>query len=684
MRLIWKDAGKLRLTRDLPSEALPEYAILSHTWSKDDEDEVKYPELESPRAQNKPGYAKINFCRNRTELDGLEYFWVDTCCINKDSQSELQEAISSMYRWYSNAYKCYVYLSDVSCPRDSNRDWNLSFRTSSWFTRGWTLQELLAPKVVEFFSREGILLGTKLTLIRQIHEITKIPIDALRGCPLSRFSVPDRLKWIVGRSTRKKEDIAYCQQGLFGVFMTLRYAEGETEALARLKRKVSKKTHEDIMGHLLNVNPLGPDYAGNSSFTSMIASLDLKGDRKNDDNHTLTNDIQVPELHPINNANKTIFASGSQALSFTSVTDPTLQRFVKLPQHDLAARIEFLSNHRRLVNDDRNMEKYSDLLNQAVDFMQMANACMLSLGLIALTAKQPSFNGTDLQTALAIKDSPQRDDLSGILRELNNIVASRVAVRDSQDVDVENFPSAQRNDLLSEVAVRRDAEVRRDQGGVWRTQSYARRPSLRQSIDEALSAPEPRAQYFLDDEQTTAGSETRRLDPPFALRPGSWFKPGRVFALVWSQPAGESRWSKRVDSTASSAYTVNQYGTKTFNHIRQLIVVRNGHGSCWCVPIETYGGQGLKKRGLMYSDIHSHAVVYDAELEPSYLPNEPVSNKGSIAIEIANGVTLAPEARVHLGKPHNVEWNVKVKFIGNVREIDLKRFVVYVQQQLLG
>lgn len=138
---------------------LPPYAILSNTWT--DGEEVTYDELVMGTGKGKAGYAKIHFCGERAAQDGLQYFWVDTCCINKSASDELNTAINSMFRWYQRATKCYVYLSDVQVSEEvidvqSFRvTWEDAFRRSRWFTRGWTLQELLAPSTVEFFSKEG-------------------------------------------------------------------------------------------------------------------------------------------------------------------------------------------------------------------------------------------------------------------------------------------------------------------------------------------------------------------------------------------------------------------------------------------------------------------------------------------------------------------------------------------------
>ena len=223
----------------------PPYAILSHTWIE--AQEVIYDDLIAGTGKEKAGYNKLRFCGERAAQDGLHYFWVDTCCINKRSEPELSGAINSMFRWYQEAAKCYVYLSDVVLPHDApdlqlyHIIWKTSFRKSRWFTRGWTLQELIAPPVVEFFSKEGKALGNKISLEQDIHEATQIPVRALRGSRLSDFSVDERMSWAAKRKTTVKEDQVYCLLGIFGVFIPLIWGEGETNARLRLEREVQQQ-----------------------------------------------------------------------------------------------------------------------------------------------------------------------------------------------------------------------------------------------------------------------------------------------------------------------------------------------------------------------------------------------------------------------------------------------------------
>ncbi|KAF3763158.1 hypothetical protein M406DRAFT_84049 [Cryphonectria parasitica EP155] len=240
MRLLQLHDDQVTLTNDLTHD-LPPYAILSHTWGADSE-EVTFQDLSDKRGEHKTGYKKILFCGQQARRDGLQHFWVDTCCIDKTSSAELTEAINSMFRWYRYAKICYVYLSDVSTDATQpSSPWLPQFHRSRWFTRGWTLQELLAPLSVSFFSAEGDCLGDKVSLEMEIHSITKIKIAALRGTPLSQFPTHERMAWFHGRQTTKEEDAAYCLLGIFDVFLPMIYGEGRGNAMSRLLKAVEEK-----------------------------------------------------------------------------------------------------------------------------------------------------------------------------------------------------------------------------------------------------------------------------------------------------------------------------------------------------------------------------------------------------------------------------------------------------------
>jgi hypothetical protein len=240
MRLLKYEDARLTLTPDLYADDIPPYAILSHTWGSD-EQEVDYHDMTNGSGTNKAGYDKLLFCAQQAVLDGLQYTWVDTCCINKDSSTELTEAINSMFRWYQDAVQCYVYLADVAAT--ARRRTDVDFEDSRWFTRGWTLQELLAPTSVQFFTRDRKLLGDKIGLAQQIAEITGVPSKVLREGQFTAYDIEERISWSDKRRTKRAEDKAYSLLGIVGVQMPLIYGEGHDGALDRLKRKVKKVQH---------------------------------------------------------------------------------------------------------------------------------------------------------------------------------------------------------------------------------------------------------------------------------------------------------------------------------------------------------------------------------------------------------------------------------------------------------
>jgi tetratricopeptide (TPR) repeat protein len=240
MRLLHFDAlGRLVLT-DFRGKTIPPYAILSHRWS---DSEILIEDISNRTYKKKEeGYRKLQFCAERAAQDELQYFWIDTCCIDRWNNNERSKAINSMFQWYKDAARCYVFLSDVSVSTKTEpiqcSDWEASFRASAWFTRGWTLQELISPVLVEFFSREGHRIGDKASLDQLLHDITGIPLAAMRNCPLYEFSTSERRRWVENRRTKEEEDIVYCLLGILGVSMPTAYGEGEESARSRLQAEL--------------------------------------------------------------------------------------------------------------------------------------------------------------------------------------------------------------------------------------------------------------------------------------------------------------------------------------------------------------------------------------------------------------------------------------------------------------
>ena len=222
---------------------ITKYAILSHRWEAD---EITFQDYRKGRRKDAAGYDKVKkFCAKAAQ-EGHKWAWVDTCCIDKKSSAELSEAINSMFRWYANAAVCYAYLSDVHITGDKSADLPQvrGLRQSKWFTRGWTLQELLAPEKVVFLDCDWDAFGTKMTLAQEISTITGIrPIclqhTFLITLPFRYVSVAEKMSWASKRKTSRVEDEAYCLLGIFGINMSLLYGEG-MKAFLRLQKKIIK------------------------------------------------------------------------------------------------------------------------------------------------------------------------------------------------------------------------------------------------------------------------------------------------------------------------------------------------------------------------------------------------------------------------------------------------------------
>ncbi|KAJ4302535.1 hypothetical protein N0V88_002684 [Collariella sp. IMI 366227] len=270
MRLL--HTGTLELT-DFIAPLKPPYAILSHTWG---EGEILFADVQGGRSAllscGKPALSKVINVASVARDHGFEYVWIDTCCIDKSSSAELSEAINSMFSWYRKSAVCYAYIADC----ESDQPENLSAK-NRWFTRGWTLQELIAPTRVEFYNRDWVRIGDRAALAGVLSGITRMDDLLFKWHPhecclirkglstesgiskstaylptcsfcrqnavgmLESFSVATRMSWAANRTTTREEDLAYSLLGIFGVTMPLLYGEGRN-AFLRLQQEIARKT----------------------------------------------------------------------------------------------------------------------------------------------------------------------------------------------------------------------------------------------------------------------------------------------------------------------------------------------------------------------------------------------------------------------------------------------------------
>ena len=232
-----------------------EYAILSHRWI--DPTEVDYEEMvnlakmdreERDEIRGRLGYKKIIDTCKQAKQDGYKWVWIDTCCIDKRSSAELSEAINSMYRWYENAKTCYAYLHDVDGPsfptKENYEKHYKSNRWPEWFSRGWTLQEMIAPQNLLFFNKDWQPIGDKKSLAGTLKTITKVPehilVDGLEG---NRPCVAQIISWAAKRTTTRVEDKAYSLMGLLDVNMPMLYGEGK-KAFHRLQLEIIRSSND--------------------------------------------------------------------------------------------------------------------------------------------------------------------------------------------------------------------------------------------------------------------------------------------------------------------------------------------------------------------------------------------------------------------------------------------------------
>lgn len=261
MRLL--NTGTLEI-EEVFDDAVPPYAILSHTWGQD---EVTFQDLRKLNSdphennyiacingiQSKAGFTKVKKTAEEAKRRGLGYLWIDTCCIDKTSSAELSEAINSMYRWYQESQECYAYLFDVGEKLQDPERVAENFTESRWFTRGWTLQELVAPQVVRFYNGKWDYLGSKdsgtgtKSMALLLSRITGIDRGVLSGHMVpTDLSVASRMQWVTDRRTTRTEDLAYCLIGIFDVNMPLLYGEGQ-KAFTRLQEEILRATDDQSL-----------------------------------------------------------------------------------------------------------------------------------------------------------------------------------------------------------------------------------------------------------------------------------------------------------------------------------------------------------------------------------------------------------------------------------------------------
>lgn len=224
--------------------AIPPYAIISHIYEDEERSlvEASILDLQDPSILGKPYFEKIKSCCRQAQRDSIEWVWIDTCCLDRSNKEELHETINSSYRVLEDAAICYAYLSDVS-----STEMQSTLENSVYFKRKWTLQELVAPRVVKFFAKDWVFIGTRSILHNIISKTTGIQSAVLTGEKKPKqCHVSERMTWASNRVTTRVEDEAYSIMGLFDITMPILYGEG-SRAFRRLQDKIRKTHYPSIL-----------------------------------------------------------------------------------------------------------------------------------------------------------------------------------------------------------------------------------------------------------------------------------------------------------------------------------------------------------------------------------------------------------------------------------------------------
>ncbi|KAI0330788.1 HET-domain-containing protein [Cubamyces sp. BRFM 1775] len=297
MRLINTRTGQFQWVKDTNVAA---YSILSHTWSRAGPEQsyqdilqmqreveqwtriphpqahpVDYHVLKHPALSDKIRCA----CAIAAE-DGYEWLWIDACCIDKLNGPEQTESINSMFNWYRAAQLCYAYLEDVD-PGDIIAAPDSQFRHARWHTRGWTLQELIAPRSIVFLASDWSRIGHKAELASILEEVTGVDRDILTyEVPVSAIKIGARMRWAMGRQTERSEDGAYSLMGIFGVYMPVIYGEGFPHAFQRLVDEIQKDFAQSRNHLVVTFNDLDPEVFNKVEETEGAIVRHLRGSRQ--------------------------------------------------------------------------------------------------------------------------------------------------------------------------------------------------------------------------------------------------------------------------------------------------------------------------------------------------------------------------------------------------------------------
>lgn len=384
--------------------------------------------------------------------------------------------------------------------------------------------------------------------------------------------------------------------------------------------------------------------------------------------------------------------------------DQFVQEFILLPMRDMRRRANFLLQH-----PDIRDTPLGGILEEAVlcgvrGDSATSEKCIYTLGMLRMVDRLSDdelYSCFERMARSSTNEHRVLETLVGnVKRKVEKLVKDKLA-NPSCDAAELHMP-------LEDDDLRHGSENVREQ--------FAYPTSPRSGIKADLNSAQSRLQnvqlkstvpchpsacradhiYLGPESQRTEHQEasTRKLSPKFQipLNGSEFFMPGRVFSVLWHDESTSPRLAKSTDALTqpgrgerlASNIVQGPYGELIYTRVRRMIVVRNRGGFCWCVSVGTYGGKGLSQRGLKRDEINAHAIIYDSQKEPEYLPREPKTTKAPIAVKVITGHSLNSATRVHYAKPYTVDWHAKVMNLGSITPECLPTFMSDVAYEILG
>jgi len=349
---------------------------------------------------------------------------------------------------------------------------------------------------------------------------------------------------------------------------------------------------------------------------------------------------------------------------FTNLKNEVCQLFTKIPLPDFTQRVQFLDNNRELLAKNAVNTIEAEFFKQSVDFSRMGKnaatmSCIFSLALLRVSKSQKQLS--PFFRMLLLQQSAEKQGYNDVVRLLNTLVEQKA--QQEGPLSPPQRKPMRRKSARSDIATLRISDL--FQQGLSKDSEY----------------------YIGAADVTDEKSIPKTLSPGYKVRRNAkdFFVPGKVFAILWTEATNKKMPKKMATEDLlkprrDESLSVVRYGETVFTHVRRMVVVRSRKGYSWCVSIGTYGGQGLGKPGLKPEDIADHTVIYDIDKKVVFLDDEPRSARRPIGVQMVKGETLDPASRIHLGKPFNVEWNVKVMDVGQVVPKDLPALLLYVKQ----